>query len=157
MGEIHIFCPIPLKGYKNKCRRLGKEHQNGILEGEKVSIESKAGVEKTCQLQECGLEKVKEIYNGEMMKQRKFAEIETEGKRFHESHNEREMSIVHLGEDDTCSGKQLIAADKTLRAVIALTSNPETPPFQWELGSESSRITRSGKKTTQTIRIGQKR
>ena len=53
MGEIHIFCPIPLKGYKNKCRRLGKKHQNGILEGEKVSIQSKAGVEKTCQLQEC--------------------------------------------------------------------------------------------------------
>jgi hypothetical protein len=30
----------------------------------KWSIESKAGVEKTCQLKECGLEKVKEIYNG---------------------------------------------------------------------------------------------
>ena len=62
MGEIHIFCPIPLKGNKSKCRRLGNKHKNGILEGEKVSIESKAGVEKTCQLQECGLEKVKEIY-----------------------------------------------------------------------------------------------
>ena len=47
MGEIHIFCPIPLKGNKSKCRRLGKKHKNGILEGEKVSIESKAGVEKT--------------------------------------------------------------------------------------------------------------
>ena len=46
MGEIHIFCPIPLKGNKSKCRRLGKKHKNGILEGEKVSIESKAGVEK---------------------------------------------------------------------------------------------------------------
>ena len=47
MGEIHIFCPIPLKGNKSKCRRLGKKHKNGILEGEKVSIGSKAGVEKT--------------------------------------------------------------------------------------------------------------
>ena len=43
MGEIHIFCPIPLKGNKSKCRRLGKKHKNGILEGEKVSIGSKAG------------------------------------------------------------------------------------------------------------------
>ena len=47
MGEIHIFCPIPLKGNKSKCRRLGKKHKNGILEGEKVSIGSKAGVEET--------------------------------------------------------------------------------------------------------------
>ena len=50
MGEIHIFCPIPLKGNKSKCRRLGKKHKNGILEGEKVSIGSKAGVEKTCKV-----------------------------------------------------------------------------------------------------------
>ena len=54
MGEIHIFCPIPLKGNKSKCRRLGNKHKNGILEGEKVSIGSKAGVEKTCQLQVSG-------------------------------------------------------------------------------------------------------
>ena len=46
MREIHIFCPIPLKGNKSKCRRLGKKHKNGILEGEKVSIGSKAGGEK---------------------------------------------------------------------------------------------------------------
>ena len=46
MGEIHIFCPIPLKGNKSKCRRLGKKHQNGILELEKVGIGSKAGGEK---------------------------------------------------------------------------------------------------------------
>ena len=46
MGEIHIFCPIPLKGNKSKCRRLGKKHQNGILELEKLGIGSKEGGEK---------------------------------------------------------------------------------------------------------------
>ena len=55
MGEIHIFCPIPLKGNKSKCRRLGKKHKNGVLEGEKVSIGSKAGVEKTKHVEEVAL------------------------------------------------------------------------------------------------------
>jgi hypothetical protein len=45
MGEIHIFCPIPLKGNKSKCRRLGKKHKNGILELDKVGRGSKAGGE----------------------------------------------------------------------------------------------------------------
>jgi hypothetical protein len=46
MGEIHIFCPIPLNGYKSKCGRLGKKPQNGILELEKLGIGSKEGGEK---------------------------------------------------------------------------------------------------------------
>ena len=36
------------------------------------------------------------------------------------------MPIIHLEEEDSCDGQLLLDADKTLRAVIALTSNTET-------------------------------
>jgi hypothetical protein len=60
----------------------------------------------------------------DMMKLKLFAEIKNS--TFRETHKENEMPIIHLEEEDSCDGQLLLDADKTLRAVIALTSNPET-------------------------------
>jgi hypothetical protein len=60
----------------------------------------------------------------DMMKLKLFAEIKNS--TFRETHKENEMPIIHLEEEDSCDGQLLLDADKTLRAVIALTSNTET-------------------------------